>query len=172
LKLREGDKVQVQSPGATGMVIFSTRVVGWRRDAIPLIALALPKQVERIERRSFVRLSITVEASIAEILEKEKEPVWIRGQMLDISGGGIRIAVRKNFKKGSRVKVMFALPVGAVRENIIASGEVMRVHETNQSGLLQIGVQFLDLPSKHQDSVIRFIFEKLKEAGRMRSETG
>jgi c-di-GMP-binding flagellar brake protein YcgR len=172
LMLREGAQVQVQIPGPTGMVLFSTRVVGWRRDAIPLMALALPTQVERIERRSFVRLSLLLDTMIAEIPEEGKEPVWVRGQMLDISGGGLRVAVRKNFKIGARMMVSFALPGGSIKDNISVRGEIKRVHETGQSGALQIGIQFLDLPSKYQDTVIRFIFEKLKEAGRMRSETG
>jgi c-di-GMP-binding flagellar brake protein YcgR len=172
MMLREGDRVQVQIPGPTGIILFSTKVVGWRRDAIPLIALALPKQIERIERRSFVRLSLLMEASLAEQPEEGKEPVWIRGQMLDLSGGGLRIAVRKNLKKGARVVVTFSLPIGSSKEQIQSLGEIMRVQETGQAGVVQVGVQFLDLPTKFQDSIIRFIFEKLKEAGRMRSETG
>jgi c-di-GMP-binding flagellar brake protein YcgR len=170
LKLREGDNLNIQIPGQTGIVLFTTKVVGLRRDAIPLIALALPDKVERIERRSFVRLPLLLESSLAEVLEDGKEPVWTRGQMLDISGGGLRIAVRRNLKKGARVMVSFSLPIGSGKEAIIAEGEIMRILEATQSGNTQVGVEFINLPTKHQDCIIRFIFEKLKEAGRMRSE--
>jgi c-di-GMP-binding flagellar brake protein YcgR len=170
--LREGDQLNVQIAGQTGIVLFTTKVLGWRRDAIPLIALALPEKVERIERRSFVRLSVLMEASLAEIPEPGKEAVWTRGQMLDISGGGLRIAVHRPIKKGAHVMVSFTLPIGAIKEAITAEGEVMRILETSQSGTQQVGVEFANLATKYQDAIIRFIFEKLKEAGRMRSETG
>jgi c-di-GMP-binding flagellar brake protein YcgR len=172
LMLREGDSVHFQIPGATGMVLFTTKVTGWRRDVIPLIGLALPTQVERIERRSFVRLPVQLEASLAEIPKEGKEVAWVRGQMLDISGGGVRMAIRRNLSKGARVMVTFALPLGSYSETIVSDGEVMRIQEKGPSGIVQVGVQFVNLATKYQDSIIRFIFEKLKEAGRMRSEIG
>jgi c-di-GMP-binding flagellar brake protein YcgR len=171
LSLREGDHLNVQIPGQTGMVLFTTKVIGWRRDVIPLLALSIPDKVERIERRSFVRLSVMLEASLTEIPEEGKEMNWTRGQMLDISGGGLRIAVRRNVKKGARVMVMFALPAGNTKESITVEGQVMRLLDAGQSGTQQVGVEFINLPTKYQDAIIRFIFEKLKEAGRMRSDT-
>ncbi|NMA51611.1 MAG: flagellar brake protein, partial [Peptococcaceae bacterium] len=76
LTLQDGDVVKLKFIYEDNRFMFETTVLGKRYDNIPLYTLALPKECERIQSRSFVRYSIVLDTLYAELPEEGLTPVF------------------------------------------------------------------------------------------------
>jgi PilZ domain len=118
------------------------------------LSIELTGEVERIQRREFVR----VDAHVAVEVRGIDEPLGGETATLDVSGGGIRIADPWNLPLGLDVRVELALPDG---EAVRALGRVVRAAAEGEKG-----ISFEDLARPDEDRLIRFIRERERQAMR------
>jgi hypothetical protein len=122
-----------------------------------LLTLALSGEVERIQRREFVRVEAILPVTVTGI----ETPVGGETTTLDISGRGIRIRDPWALELELAVRTAIQLPDATVE----ATGRVVRVAAEGERG-----IQFDDLAAPDEDRVIRFIRER--EVQMLRAKRG
>jgi hypothetical protein len=116
-----------------------------------LLTLAMTGQVERIQRREFVR----VDASLPVIVTGVDSDVGGETTTLDLSGRGLRVLDPWQLELGLEVRLEIKFPDGPVH----ALGQVVR-----EAGEGERGISFRDLPRQEEDRVIRYIRERELQA--------
>jgi c-di-GMP-binding flagellar brake protein YcgR len=168
LILHEGDAAKVLLISEVSRFEFQTLVTGRRYDNIPLYVLALPKEYKRIQLRDFVRIPIVLEMHYAELPEDGQAPVFIPCSCLDLSGGGMRLLLKKGYHTDTGLLLKFTLPFDKYVENVEAMGKVVRSSLINSVNLYHVGVEFIKISRRQQDLVVRFILSKLYGQNRLR----
>jgi hypothetical protein len=118
------------------------------------LTIELTGEVERIQRREFVRVDAHVTVSVRGV----DEPLGGETATLDVSGGGIRISDPWNLPLGLDVRVELQLPDG---EAVQGLGRVVRAAAEGEKG-----ISFEDLARADEDRLIRFIRERERQAMR------
>lgn len=169
LMLHRGDEVRVRFITESAKYSFSTRVTGEVKDNIDLYQLAYPNEISRIQQRNYVRLPVLldVEYFFQEHDKKRVKPK--KATTVDLSGGGMRIAVRERIQGNTRLVLKFTLPLQRKNENIELLSRVIRfeVIEPDRE-LYHLALVFENITYHQEDLIIRFIFEKMAQQKRLR----
>lgn len=137
---------------------FQTIIVDRAREPIPVLKVAKPTELIKIQRRSYVRIPVNLEVNFTILPDK----VTHRGFTLDISAGGLLLATKTSLKKGQVLVVKIELPQ---RESVYCHARVIRV-SYQATSLLEdnkVAIQFLDISEAQKDRIFNYIFEKQGE---------
>mgnify|MGYP005835122259 CR=1 FL=1 len=170
LVFHPGEEVEVRITGENASYVFFTRVLGRTRDQIPLYRLAPPETIQRVQQRRFVRFPVSLEVFYAfPPDEKKRRPRYLKGLSLDLSGGGVRLAVREPVEEGAVLQLRFTLPLKRGLKEIKTEGKVVRCWKSEKEGAAgyEIAVEFLDIGRTQQDYIVNFIFSRMAEQGRL-----
>ncbi|SHF57291.1 flagellar brake protein [Ornithinibacillus halophilus] len=132
---------------------------------IPALAIELPQpeQIERIQRRQFVRIEIQVDVAVHSKLDKFRPFSTVTN---DISGGGLSIILPdgEELTSGQSVNTWIVLSnqTGSY-EYITIQCEVIRVLNNNNQPRTA-SLKFINIDSHTQQKIIQFCFEKQREA--------
>jgi ribosome maturation factor RimP len=146
-----GHDIAVELSSGRGIYRHSGKL---KADREGTLSIELSGEVERIQRREFVRVDAHVPVSVRGI----DEPLGGETNTLDVSGGGIRISDPWSLPLGLEVRVELAVPDG---EAVHAIGRVVRVAAEDEKG-----ISFDDLARPDEDRLIRFIRERERQAMR------
>ncbi len=156
LILVNGEPVKVNIYQPREIFEFKSKVI----DMVPgynkmLLTISKPEKVNRIQRRSFLRLPIMLEMqySIPGNYDSHKT------HTLDISGGGIRFLSSKNYFPGTPIQVEFHIPIDKKDKKIQAVGKVVRTVSLD-NGYFHVAIEFTKIPVKDQDTIVRFVLSK------------
>lgn len=158
IPLRVGERVEIIYYYSKDIYKFFTLVIGRRIDRIPIIILAYPKEVFKIQRRKFVRVQNINEVEYVK-LESSTNQKPIKAVMVDLSGGGMRIKFKEDVKLGDKVKVW--IPMGT--EPIEVKGQVVRIEMIENTKRNICGVSFIDLEERVREKVIKLIFQVMRD---------
>lgn len=151
--------------GDKAMYAFYSVILERFKDPIPGFVIKLPKNVERIQRREFVRLEITLKFryrildqelitdELDESAEFDKE-----GYVIDLSAGGVRFYSKEKLEKNASLIIKFDIDEFANDEFL---ANVVRVKQKELG--YEIGVAFESLSPVIQDRIISWIFDKQRE---------
>ena len=165
LVLHEGDAVKISFVSENARYEFETKVVGRRYDNIPMYELALPKEYKRMQLREFVRISFIMEMEYAEVPDEGMMPVFTKCTCLDLSGGGIRLLLKKYYPVGTELILKFIIPFKNDKEKVEIKGRVIRSWQDRN--MCQSAVQFKGISRRLQDLIVRFILLKMSEQRRL-----
>jgi c-di-GMP-binding flagellar brake protein YcgR len=138
----------------------------------------LTSKLEKFQRRQYYRLecihdieyrmiSIDEENQLKEHdsndhnKENANKYTWIKGAVIDISGGGARMSSAVEQKKGDQIKIKLELVIGnnlrcmELDAVVVASAKVM-----NRRDVFEHRVQFNNISHKDRDDLIKYIFEQ------------
>ncbi|MDH4101519.1 MAG: PilZ domain-containing protein [Nitrospirota bacterium] len=155
--------------------MFMARIMGVVTEGLAGIRLSYPHSMQKIELRSYYRVSlneddvITVQLSSGDFPDTPTE-----GKILDISEGGLRceiLSLPEGIENGSSVSFL-QLPLR--RGYILStSGTVKRLaqfkKETGQNAWL-CGIEFAPLERAERNALVEFIIEKQRSEIRKRKE--
>lgn len=115
---------------------------------------------EKIQRRNYFRLKIILPVYFRKIAADEEaadNPIQ-RAYTLDISGGGMRIAVPRkiSLKEGEILQCLVSLE----NTDISVKGEVVRISPSAENNMMEVGIAFRDIHQNVQDRLIAFIFKQ------------
>ncbi|MDP3487457.1 MAG: PilZ domain-containing protein, partial [Bacillota bacterium] len=129
----------------------------------PMYYMSMPREYERIQRRSFVRYSVLLPAQFRLYQDKS----WQKGFLVDISGGGARLSHREKLNAGDLVQVSFSLKQH--EPNLVIIGKVVRseAFQGQGSAMYHSGVEFKDISVGVQDRIVGFIFQRMLEQRRL-----
>lgn len=158
IPLRRGEQVEVIYNQGNDIYKFYTVVTDRKVDRIPLIVLAYPKEVFKIQRRKFVRVPIVLNVEYSKE-ETEKTGKTLKAIMVDLSGGGMRIKLNEDVRIGD--KIVSHLPLGSDKVQI--KGEVVRIEKDIDNKRNICGINFMDLSERDREKLIRFIFQVMRD---------
>ncbi|MDK2784234.1 MAG: hypothetical protein PWQ41_801 [Bacillota bacterium] len=155
-----GEPVRVYA----GRIAFSSEVVARKFFPDPLLIVSRPEVLEKVQRRSFVRL----EASLPAVVRVYEATAGGPGQAmeevktytLDVSGGGALLAFPHALPPETPLELTISLP----DEKISCQAKVKRVEEGTASDRpARLGVEFTAISPRDQDKIVKFIFERQRE---------
>jgi hypothetical protein len=114
-----------------------------------VLTIALSGDIERIQRREFVRVAAHLDVTVAGV----DEDVGGETTTLDLSGSGMRIVDKFNLPLGIDVRIALQLPPGPP---LTALGRVVRVGSEED----QKGVRFDSIPRADEDRLMRYIRDR------------
>jgi c-di-GMP-binding flagellar brake protein YcgR len=156
--LRKGEQVEVLYYYDKDIYKFYTTVVDRKVDGIPVILLAYPTEVFKVQRRRFVRIPIVCIIEYAKLEESLKYKA-LKAVMVDLSGGGMRVKLSEQVNLGDKLKA--AIPIGA--DLLEVKGEVVRIEKDADDKRNICGISFVDLEDRVREKIIRHIFQKMRE---------
>lgn len=163
-----------------GMYLFKGIVIRrMQYDNLPSVLIELVSEIKKIQRRKFFR--VTFKSKGAVIIERNKSDEELKVELaraqrkfqttrdvivdetveekvpfesLDLSGGGIRIRIKKSFELGDFITGEVLLESVAIR----FTGEVTRVEKKDNS-VYEVGIKFVGLDESTQSKIVGYVFD-------------
>lgn len=168
--LRRGEKVICLYYYNKDIYRFETIVSGRKIDKLLIIMLKKPEKVVMYQRRNFARVPLMVNIYCG-ILENSKKIENIGNNQieffdaysLDISGGGLRLAIDRKFEKRLNLGSMLMMTIPFDDENLTIKGKIVRVENDRKNPKIIYGLSFVDLDRLTRESIIRLVFKTMRE---------
>ncbi|MFP4020043.1 MAG: flagellar brake protein [Halanaerobium sp.] len=134
---------------------FKSKILKRTNKPIPLLLIEKADSVKRIQRRDFFRLDVTGRVDVYKMIDGKNYPKKIsEARLLDISGGGIQIQLKKKFKQGE--ELLISLKNILPPKQFIKS-KIVRVQKENDV-FYNYGVQFVEIEEEQREEIIQWIF--------------
>lgn len=160
----------------TSLYIFKTKITHVAlMQKVPIWIIERPEIMEKVQRRSHVRMEVRLPASVQIHVENEKilsiegknysakelETKEWEAYIKDISGSGVKLITKLSIPEETNIALTFHLPeVGP----FYTQAKVKRSHLINaELGIYWVGIQFVGLTERERDKIVRFIFKKQVE---------
>ncbi|PKL74830.1 MAG: hypothetical protein CVV27_18520 [Candidatus Melainabacteria bacterium HGW-Melainabacteria-1] len=162
--LLDGEPIFLRFSHAGIAYTCACRKLGWHHDPEGML-ISHPYQVERIQRRNFVRVRAELPVTLTLLDARIPDPV-IRTRTTDLSGGGMMIVYDRDVPLYIDAQVQLTLPPesdsrGTVFDTLSLSAQICRSIACAEG--FQIGLCFLNVAEKTQDRLVRFIFRHQRE---------
>jgi len=142
---------------------FNARIVGKTFGAVPLLKLQIISDIKKIQRRDFFRLKLIrdIEGRKVENLKERKFGESFRGNMLDISGGGVLFNSATEFAEGDIIELTLDLN----GKKLIVFGSVVRkmYNLQNPKAPFSYGIRFEGVTEFERNEITKFIFEEQRK---------
>ncbi|MEW6243652.1 MAG: PilZ domain-containing protein [Bacillota bacterium] len=165
LSMEPGTRIKIRVVQETGVYWFSSEVLSVIHKKVPEMRCVLPKELERIQRRNFVRLEVGLPVNVSTCAEEEgDEKISFVATTFDISGGGLGLLSDIRLQPETLIQCLMEIQGREVR----ATGRVVRcVPSDLDAERFRLGVQFVDIRIRDQDWVCRFVLQKQLEQRRL-----
>lgn len=140
---------------------FNTVVSGRLRDPIPLLTIRKPEAIQKIQRRFWVRMPVTLKVGFA--LENPDGVIEEgSGQSIDLSGGGMLLLTDYDLQPGQVINLGFELPGDG---QISCKSRVLRTFRDEYTGKnsIKAAMEFFDISERFRDKIVKFIFNRQRE---------
>ena len=155
--LQEGVEFEGHYYDGKNYYIFKSYMIGKEKDErnVPLYRIVFPYNVERIQRRQFVRVDFI---DYVFLDKKGDGSEWIEGLVLDISGGGIKFSIPVEFEVNEIVKVKVI-----IKDKVyLLKGKIVRFIEKN--GKISVyGLAFMEMKESIREAIIQMVFEQMRK---------
>jgi|GEM_PF-4877831 len=129
----------------------------------PVIIINFPENIERIQRRSYVRVDVRLPYYWKKYRIDEEDgketllPVEKKGYILDISGGGVMLRTPEKMEKDTFIQTGFELG----DEKFDLRSKIVRVIERHRgrSSMYKYGIIFDDIQDMVRRKIIGYVFE-------------
>jgi len=161
IPLRIGDVVRVYFMQDQEVYCLKTDIIGRKQNRVPVVVLAHSQDVEKVQRRNWVRIEIGLPVTFY-FSDGQFEKVE-EGRTLNLSGGGVLFVTRADWLKiGSQIRIRLELPG---REPFISPAIVRRIvpPEEKESRGYRVACEFVDIKEGQRDALVKFIFEVQRE---------
>ncbi|MDD6794988.1 MAG: PilZ domain-containing protein [Clostridiaceae bacterium] len=136
---------------------FFTKVIGRKVEKdLPMYKVVKPESIEKIQRRNYVRVSLTEYAIYKKHTEEGFE--WQQCILLDLSGGGLKIKLEKHLNINDEI----VINIYCGDESCEVVGKVVRC-EKNSSKEYICGIEFQDLDERQRDKIVKKVFEVMRK---------
>jgi len=151
--------------------VFPTRVIRRIQENIPLYILDKPSAYKRIQLREYFRVPVDIQVGYAHLPRGANQPVFAWADCLDLSGGGLRLAIAEGLEKDDKLILTFTLPFKEQPEELTIYGLVERVWKEEESRTRQVAIRFVNITQKQIDLITRHLFAVMLELKRLKLET-
>lgn len=170
LALKTGDYITVRLPLDTHCLEFTTQVTGMKMDIMPRFVISYPESIQRVQLRQDVRMDILLDVMYSILPEAGADPEYKKAAAVNISAGGIRIAVREPIQEETLLLIKFNLPVKGFVHFFEIESKIVRcqlVESKDHAAVYNLGLAFHNINSRQKDFIYQFIFQKMSEMKRL-----
>lgn len=165
LAVSKGDLVRVRFFMSDSSYQFEAYVIDEVKDNISLIQLTYPEQITRIQQRTHVRLPVLLDVDYS-ISKKDagagNKQKFIKASALEISGAGMKLAVRQPVEKKEIMLLKFSLPLKSKTEKLELIARVIRCTIIDDKiEVYHLGLKFIGISRYQQDIIVKFVFERM-----------
>ncbi len=154
IPLQESTLVEVTFWDDVASYSFMSSVLQRVATPIPMFVLKMPDSIRRVQRRNYVRVSASFPITY-QVVEREGLGDLLKGNMLDLSGGGMRFQAKVKLDKGSILYANLELPCGIIG----TPGRVCRVEPIEDTKYFSVSVDFYQISERDRDRIIRCVFD-------------
>lgn len=133
---------------------FFTSVLQRITVPITVFVLKIPESIKRVQRRNYVRVPSFYPITY-QVVEKIGLGDVKKGNMLDLSGGGMRFQSREKLDNGTILYAYLELPSGTLG----TPGRVCRVEPIEDTKYFSVSVDFYQISERDRDRIIRCVFD-------------
>lgn len=165
--LNQGDLIEGYYADEKGNIYkFKSHVIGRKYENIPLIAISMPTEFYKVQRRNYVRISYITEVNYI-VLKNYNEKVdknvleeeFCKGYSLDLSGGGMKIKISS--KVEPQDILMVNLPIG--NSQYLVKCKVKRVEKDVDNNSYICGLSYEEIDDSTREQIIGFIFRFMRK---------
>ena len=137
---------------------FKCKVIKRSADgAVRLLTLGKTYDIERIQRRNFVRVSY-LESVQYRINEDSSSITFKNATMIDLSGGGLKFRTADKIEK----EELITLRLKYHDNEIFIKSKVVR-RNTNDNGDYTYGLEFIDISEMDREKIIQLVFQIMRK---------
>ncbi|WP_031518116.1 flagellar brake protein [Desulfofalx alkaliphila] len=123
------------------------------------------EHIRRVQLRNFVRIPLSFDMEYRLMSSDE----WYKAFMVDLSAGGLKMAARKPLPLDTQLLVFFQLPIRNEVIKVCQRAKVVRCQLADEHlNVYHLGLQFVDINRRLEDTICCFVFEKQMEQIRKR----
>ncbi|MBC2580672.1 flagellar brake protein [Clostridium sp. DJ247] len=170
LPLKKGESVRATYYFGNDVYKFSTVVIGRKIEKILLIMLKIPDKVNKMQRRGFVRVPLMLNVYCATVFQDKNiqninnnQIEFFDAYSLDISGGGMRLAVDRSFETKVNYGDILLVTISLPQENLTIRGKIVRIENDKNIPKFICGLSFIDLDQKSRETIIGLVFATMRE---------
>lgn len=159
-----------------------TIVARYKTGTLYLLKIKLLTTIVKHQRREYFRYSCVIDFQSRKVTEREAikldledlklgEKELLQGLVVDISGGGLKIVVKKYYDEGDLCICEVPLNIGGNVQEITFVGKILTSKLLDdEMKNFEHTIQFEEINSNDREQVIRYIFEEQRK--RRKNETG
>ncbi len=136
---------------------------------LPIIVLEQSDQVKQVQRRTDVRIDVTVPVRFAVLTSPDEGSdeqgltMWpsLEAATVDISAGGSQMTTEVRLVPGTQIDVHLRLPDGG--DSLQLVGEVMRVLHSEQRGsrtIHYLAIRWIGAEATDRDAIVAYVFRE------------
>jgi len=158
LTLKSRDKIVIDYFSEDGFYYeFEAEIISRLiENNMPMYRISKPDKAIKIQRRDFVRVSLTEHAVYKKYDNKKCE--WHEGLLLDLSGGGLRLKAKEKIERGE--KIIIKISCGNDSYEIL--GKIVRC-DKSQDGEYICGIQFKEIDERKRDKIVQKVFSVMRK---------
>ncbi len=165
IPLSKGTAIDVIYYEEENLYKFQSSVIGRKFENIPILLIAKPKDVKKIQRRKYVRIPIICTIKYVNLKNAPKtDPKTIKNSeymkalLLDLSGGGLKVKTSVEVKLDEFLLVSLNIN----KEDILIVGQAKRIIKDDE-GRFDCGLSFEFLDTLTREKIIKLIFQLMRE---------
>lgn len=155
----------------SGKYYFTTKAIDIIKDQITLLAIELPRVIERHEMRAFFRVDLLRHIPVKlrdDIVNEETGTCYCKGEMVtmvctDISGGGLKLLSPVALRVDDKIDIDLSGIVDGIES---VEGTVVRKIGVEE-GAYAFGVKFTSLLESERDKIVKRIFQRQVEQAKL-----
>ncbi|MGH4120085.1 flagellar brake protein [Clostridium sp.] len=165
LPLSKGTLIDVIYYEEDNLYKFKSVVIGRKFENIPILLIAIPVEIKKIQRRKYVRVPTI---GTVKYINLKNEPMtspstiqeseYSQAILLDLSGGGMKVKISEEIKLSNFILVCLTIN----DEDILIVGQAMRIVKDDE-GRFNCGLSFEFLDNATREKIIKLNFKLMRE---------
>lgn len=163
---------------AKGLYQCTVRIVErYKENSIYLLLCEMTSPIGKYQRREYYRWPCTVPMRTRELMEEEIKAIeefkyqlmsglpLARGEIVDISGGGIRFVSSEKYEPGTQIVVNFNLNVHGKETAYELIGDVLSSRQNDvKKEIYEHRLKFTVIDNRQREEIIRYVFEEERKS--------
>lgn len=142
-----------------------------------VIKVKLTSNITKLQRRQYYRLECVHDVKYRLLTENDEKVLkngdkieqnneniehnWIKGAIIDISGGGARLNSEIRHQVGDKIKISLDLVISGKLRQMELDAEVLACERVeNRNDLFEHRIRFSNISKKDREDLIKYIFEQ------------
>jgi len=163
--LSKGSLIDVIYYEEENLYKFKSIVIGRKFEKIPILLLAIPDEIKKIQRRKYVRVPLITTVKYVNLKNEPKtDPrsieynTYSKAIIVDLSGGGMKVKVFEKIKLNDYLLVSLTIN----EEEIFLVAQAMRIAK-GEDGRFICGLSLNFLDNATREKIITYIFQLMRE---------
>lgn len=150
---------------------FRSIVLGRKIDKILIIMIKRPesKNIKKVQRRNFVRVPFMINVLCAQTNSgksiyniSNNQIDFFEAYSLDISGGGIRLALDKSLEEKIDYNDVLMLTIPLESGNLTVKAKVVRIEKDPKNPKIICGTNFVELDKFTREAIVKLVFSIMR----------